>query len=131
MSNAVLLFDGVCNLCNWAVRFILKNEKDHLIKFASLQSEPGKKILFENHIPFPGPESIIFIENGKVYSKSEAILFVVRHLKSPWHLLSGLRIFPVSFRDGLYDLIARNRYKVFGKKENCPLPEKKWETRFL
>jgi predicted DCC family thiol-disulfide oxidoreductase YuxK len=129
MKN-IILFDGVCNLCNHSVQFIIKRDPKGHFKFASLQSEIGQKLVEQYGIP-KGIESIIYIENDKVYIKSSAALRISRKLNGYWRYLTILSILPSSFRDFIYDVIAKNRYKWFGKKESCLLPTKETRKRFL
>jgi len=131
MEKPILLFDGICNLCNGFVQFVLSNEKDSDITFASLQSETGQKLLKDFKVTQKGLESIVFIENGKVYEKSSAVLKITKHLKMPWNLASGFAIVPQFLSNGIYDLVAKNRYRMFGKKEVCWIPEPKWKNRFI
>ena len=131
MEKPILLFDGVCNLCNGFVQFVLSNEKNSNINFASLQSEIGQKLLKDFKVTQKGLESIVFIENGKVYEKSSAVLKIARHLKMPWNLASAFTIVPQFLSNGVYDLVAKNRYRMFGKKEVCWIPEPKWKSRFI
>lgn len=126
----VILFDGVCNLCDSSVQFILKRDPEGYFKFASLQSETGQKLLkkygFSTDI-----NSFVLIEDGKGFVKSSAALHVCMHLKGPWKMLFILRMIPPFIRDFFYDIVANNRYKLFGKKESCMLPSPKWKKRFL
>jgi predicted DCC family thiol-disulfide oxidoreductase YuxK len=126
----IILFDGICNFCNQSVQFILKRDPNGLFKFASLQGETAKLLLkkydFNNEI-----NSFVLIENERIFIKSDAALRVCRNLKGPWKLLSIFRIIPPFIRDFLYDVIAANRYKWFGKKESCMLPSQVWKKRFL
>jgi predicted DCC family thiol-disulfide oxidoreductase YuxK len=129
MEN-IILFDGVCNLCNSSVQFIIKRDPMGHFNFASLQSEIGQKLVEQYGIP-KGIESIIYIENNKVFIKSSAALRISRKLNGYWRYLTILSILPSSFRDFFYDVIAKNRYKWFGKKESCLLPTKETKKRFL
>jgi predicted DCC family thiol-disulfide oxidoreductase YuxK len=126
----IILFDGVCNLCNSSVQFVIKRDPDGCFKFASLQSEVGQSLL-EQHGFNKEIDSFFLIENQRIYSKSSAALRVCRNLNGFWKVLSILRILPPSFRDFFYDIVARNRYKWFGKKESCMLPTKEMKKRFL
>jgi predicted DCC family thiol-disulfide oxidoreductase YuxK len=130
MMEPVILFDGVCNLCNHSVQFILKRDPEGYYKFASLQGETGQKLLkqygFSSEL-----NSFVLIENDKVYVKSGAALHVCRNLIGAWKLLTILRIIPPFIRDFFYDIVANNRYKWFGKKESCMLPSAEWKKRFL
>lgn len=133
MSNPehIVLFDGVCNLCNESVSFIIKHDSKKLFKFASLQSEYAKNILTQYDKNFSGMHSIIYIEKGKIYDESNAALRISRHLDSFWRFAYLFIIVPKFLRDGVYKIIAKNRYKWFGKKESCMMPSKELKSRFL
>jgi predicted DCC family thiol-disulfide oxidoreductase YuxK len=130
-ENAVILFDGVCNFCNGAINFVLKQDKKAVFRFAPLQSEAGQKLLQEYKLSTAEFDSFVLIDNGKVYKKSAASLQVMNKLPWYWKELQLLRIIPVAFRDAIYDFIARNRYKWFGKKEQCMIPTPEMRKRFL
>ncbi|WP_235010878.1 DCC1-like thiol-disulfide oxidoreductase family protein [Aquimarina sp. AU119] len=130
VSKPVILFDGVCNLCNGWVKFILKREKNQQYLFASLQSETANKLLVDNNIP-QNLSSIILIENNTIYHKSDAVLRICRNLNSPWHLGSFFGVIPKILRDFIYDIIAANRYRWFGKQQKCELPQTDQKMRFL
>lgn len=123
MNHSVVLFDGVCNLCNSSVQFIIRRDSKGRFRFASLQSEIGKKLLDKFHFSAETSDTIILIENDKLYIKSTAALRIARKLDKLWFLLYAFIILPTSFRDLIYDFIARNRYKWFGKNESCMLPQ--------
>lgn len=129
-DTPVILFDGVCNLCNGAVNFIIRRDVKKKFRFAALQSEAGKKMhsifLTGNSI-----ESIVLISGAQVYYKSAAALQIARLLPLPWRLLYGFIIVPAFIRNAVYNFIARNRYKWFGKKERCMLPTREVLSRFL
>lgn len=127
-ESPVLFFDGVCNLCNSSVQFILKKDKRKVIKFASLQSETAAEYLRDK---LPLPDSIVFLEKGKIYTESSAALKIVPYLSLPYRILLIFNIFPKFMRDSLYRYIAKNRYKWFGKKEECMLPTPDIANRFL
>ena len=130
-TQLIILFDGVCNFCDGAVNFTIKRDKNKQIKFAALQSDIGKQLSKEYGLPENYMNSFLFIENGKMYSKSTAALKVCRHLKGLWPLCYGLIIVPSFIRNGIYDLIAKNRYKWFGQKEECMIPTPEVRARFL
>ena len=130
-DQLVLLFDGVCNLCNASVAFILKREKAAQIQFASIQSDAAKKLLLQYDHKFTDLRSILFIEDGKIYDRSAAVLRICYHLKYPWPLVRIFGILPKSWLDRLYDFVANNRYRWFGKKESCPLFLPEHENRFI
>jgi len=128
--DQIILFDGVCNLCNSSVQFIIKRDTAGYFKFASLQSESGQTLLkkcgLNNNL-----NSFVLIENNKVYLKSSAALRVCSKLGTGWRILSIFRFLPPFIRDFLYDIVAKNRYKWFGKEESCMLPLPEWKERFL
>ena len=130
-NNSIVLFDGVCNLCNNSVQFIIKKDKEKRFLFTSLQSDAGRDILLQFHLKKYDLNTIILIENGIVYQKSTAILKIVRCLPNLWKFIYGFIIIPPFIRDYLYAIIANNRYKWFGKKEVCMIPSKELEDRFL
>ncbi|OHX65976.1 thiol-disulfide oxidoreductase DCC family protein [Flammeovirga pacifica] len=122
MESKVILFDGICNLCDKSVQFIIKKEKGDIFQFASLQSEEGKVLLKKYHLDPNYTDSIVLITESKAFLKSEAALEIAKDLKSPYQLLRFGTIFPISFTDFIYDLIAKYRYTWFGKKEeSCVL----------
>ena len=132
-SEAIILFDGVCNLCNGAVQFVLKRDHSKKFKFASLQSKTGRDFSAQLKSP-PSPETIYLIENNRVYDRSTAALSIARALGAPWSLLYFFIIVPRPIRDSIYSWVARNRYRWFGKMDSCPLPDAKfpdWKDRFL
>lgn len=131
MDHPVILFDGICNLCNNAVQFVLKHDKKKLFRFASLQSDFGKSILIKYGLPTDNFNSFVLILNGKAYTKSTAALSVAKMLSGPMKLLYGFIIVPAFIRNGVYNVIANNRYKWFGKKESCMLPSPDVAARFL
>lgn len=130
-QGSIILFDGVCNFCNSAVNFTLKRNKKANISFAPLQSEAGQKLLLQYNLPVKDMESFVFIEKGKAYQRSTAALKVCRNLSGIWPLCYGLIIVPGFIRDGMYNWIAKNRYRWFGRKESCMIPTPEVRTRFL
>ena len=130
-TQPVILFDGVCNFCNSAVTFTIKRNRKANIFFAAMQSAAGQKILEQHHLPADDMKSFIFIENGIVYKQSTGALKVCRHLRGLWPLCYGFIIIPKFIRDGVYNWIAKNRYKWFGKKESCMIPTPETKARFL
>ncbi|WP_155925813.1 thiol-disulfide oxidoreductase DCC family protein [Bacillus sp. UNC438CL73TsuS30] len=126
----IVLFDGVCNLCNHSVQFIIKRDVSRKFKFASLQGETGNRIITKYGLA-PDLNSFVLIENDKVYMKSTAALRVCRELKGAWKLFAILMIIPTNSRDYIYDIIAKNRYTWFGKKNSCMLPSPELKKRFL
>ncbi|WP_042455499.1 thiol-disulfide oxidoreductase DCC family protein [Neobacillus dielmonensis] len=126
----IILFDGVCNLCTGSVQFILKRDPNGSFQFASLQGDMGQKLLKQYNLP-TSLNSFLLIEDGKPFMESTAALRVCLHLKGAWKLLGALLLIPRPIRDLLYKIIARNRYKWFGKRESCMLPLPEWKNRFL
>ena len=125
----IILFDGMCNLCNSSVQFIIQHDPKAHFHFTSQQSEFGKKLIEKQHLE--NIDSIIFIENKQVYLYSDAILEVCKELEGWLKLLYIFRFIPKIIRDKIYKLIATYRYTIFGKKESCMLPSKEIESRFL
>lgn len=130
-ASSVLLFDGVCNLCNGFVQFIVKRDSESKIHFASLQSDVAKSILRKHQLPSEHLHSVVFIENGVAYTQSAAGLRVLKSLGFPWNILYVFIILPKGFRDAVYDCIATNRYRWFGKQEVCMIPDADLGKRFL
>lgn len=130
-QNPIILFDGVCNFCNGAVNFVIKRNSKSNIRFAALQSEPGQQLLKKYKLPATTMESFVFIENGIAYKQSTAALKVCRHLRRLWPLCFGFIIIPKFIRDGIYNWIARNRYKWFGVRKQCMIPSPDLKARFL
>ncbi|WP_429748004.1 thiol-disulfide oxidoreductase DCC family protein [Bacillus salipaludis] len=126
----IVLFDGVCNLCNHSVQFIIKRDASEKFKFASLQGETGKRMITKYGLA-PDLNSFVLIENDKVYIKSTAALRVCQELKGAWKLFAILMMIPTNSRDYMYDIIAKNRYKWFGMNNSCMLPSPELKKRFL
>jgi predicted DCC family thiol-disulfide oxidoreductase YuxK len=129
-NNPVILFDGYCSLCSGSVVFILKREKKDLFRFASLQSEAGKQLI-KKFTDNTEEDSVILIENKKIFTKSLAALRIAKRLKFPWNLSYVFIIIPPFIRNYFYDLIARNRKKWFGSRSTCYFPEKNMSYKFL
>jgi predicted DCC family thiol-disulfide oxidoreductase YuxK len=129
-QSPVVLFDGVCNLCNFAVRLILKYEKKPSILFAPIQSEAGQKLLQEYH-PTVVYDSVILIEKGKIYQQSDAALRISRKLKYYWVFFYLLIWVPSFLRNPVYRFVAANRYRWFGKRDVCMVPPPEIKERFL
>jgi predicted DCC family thiol-disulfide oxidoreductase YuxK len=127
----IILFDGVCNLCSAFLIFVYERDRRAVFKFAWIQSKQGKQIL--DYIGFAADdyETIVYIEHGKIHSRSSAFLKIVKHLRFPWPILCIGIIIPPFIRNWLYDIIARNRYKFFGKKDKCMVPTGELASRFL
>jgi predicted DCC family thiol-disulfide oxidoreductase YuxK len=130
-DHPVLLFDGVCNLCNGAVQFIIQRDPNGLIHFAPLQSETGKALLTGHGLPSGDLDSAVLVEGGAVYRKADAAIRVLELLGWPYSLASVGKLLPESVRFGLYDIVAEYRYDVFGKKDRCMIPDEDVSDRFL
>lgn len=128
---ALVLFDGVCNLCQGSVQFILKRDPRGRFRFASLQSDEGSRRLAEHGLPSESLTTLVLLEEGKAYLRSTAALRIARHLSGAWPLAAVFLLVPRPLRDRIYDFIARNRYRWFGKTEACLLPRPEWRERFL
>lgn len=133
LPNAIVLFDGVCNFCNNSVQFILKRDKTAYFHFASLQSDIGQQLLREYGLLETADkiDSVVLIENGKAYTHSTAALRIARKLTWCWKMLYGIILVPPFLRNAVYRWIARNRYRWFGKRDACMIPEPQWRSRFL
>lgn len=130
-ATNIILFDGVCNFCNSSVNKIIKHDKKNRFKFAALQSEIGKKLLQKHSIDSTKIDSIILIENDVAFIKSSAILKISKHLNGIYPLAYGFIIIPTFLRDAVYDFIARNRYKWWGKKDSCMIPTQEVKSKFI
>ena len=130
-TPAVVLFDGVCNLCNGVVNFLIDRDPDASLRFASLQSEAGRALLAEAGLPQDYRESFVLIAKGTAFVRSDAALGIAHRMASPWSWLSVLRHVPRPVRDALYRFIARRRYPWFGRTDACRLPTPELRARFL
>lgn len=127
----VILFDGLCNLCNASVVFVLQWERRPEFNFASIQSETGQELLRRYGLPAGYAEAVLLIQDGKIFSGSTAALKIGQTLKFPWSFLAALGlIFPVMLRDWVYRQIARHRYQWFGKRDVCLVPTEELQSRF-
>ncbi|HEY9048411.1 MAG TPA: thiol-disulfide oxidoreductase DCC family protein [Ohtaekwangia sp.] len=130
-NHTVVLFDGVCNLCNGTVQFIIKRDPKGIFRFASLQSSYAQVLLKQVGLPSDQLYSIIVIEQGIAYEKSDAVLKIVRHLSGAWSAFTVFRIIPKFIRDALYTGLAKNRYRLFGKQDQCMIPTPELKGRFV
>lgn len=129
--DRIILFDGLCNLCNRSVRFIIKRDKQGVFKFVPLHSDLAKALLRKYNLTSKKIDSIVLIKDNSYYLKSTAVLNILKDLKGGWGLLYGLIVIPRFLRDFIYDLIAKSRYKLFGKMDNCMVPDEKIKEKFL
>jgi predicted DCC family thiol-disulfide oxidoreductase YuxK len=131
MKSSVVLFDGVCNLCNGAVQFVIKRDKKDHFKFASLQSDFGQKVLEDNAYSQSEFSSFLLLEDGKLYQKSDAAIRLFSTFSGLWFMVKLFYLIPRFLRDFIYDFIAKRRYKWFGKKHSCMLPEGDVRHKFI
>ena len=127
-ESPIVFFDGICNLCHWAVRFIIRRDGHRKFRFASLQSEYASRFLKEE-IRIAG--SVVLWKQGELHLKSTAALLIAKELEFPWPLLYGMIVLPRCLRDWLYDRIAASRYRIFGKRELCHIGDAQEADRFL
>lgn len=131
IDKPIILFDGVCNYCNSMVNFIIRQDKQKKFVFAPLQSARGRQLLLQYHLPAHDFDSFVLIHGQKARLRSSAVLNVLKSLPWYWKWTQIFWIFPPFVRDGVYNLIARNRYRWFGKKESCMIPTPETKARFL
>ncbi|MGQ0739181.1 MAG: thiol-disulfide oxidoreductase DCC family protein [Bacteroidota bacterium] len=130
-EQPLILFDGVCNFCNYWVNFAIKRDRKKKLKFTTLQGEAARRLLPQYHINPTSLSSVILIDKGKAYTQSSAALRMYKYLDGGWKLFYGLMIIPKFIRDFFYNIIARKRYKWFGKRETCIVPTAELRERFL
>ncbi|NNF06990.1 MAG: thiol-disulfide oxidoreductase DCC family protein [Candidatus Eisenbacteria bacterium] len=130
-NGPILLFDGVCNLCNAAVRFVIARDKQHQFRFASLQSQAARQALLKAGAPTDLPDSVVVIDRLGVHTRSDAALRIASILGRPWSFVAGARVLPRFLRDWVYRGVARHRYRVFGRRETCLAPTPALRERFL
>jgi predicted DCC family thiol-disulfide oxidoreductase YuxK len=130
-DKPIVLFDGVCNLCNSSVLFIVKCDFQSKLKFASLQSDYGAEQMKRFNLPPSSLNSVLLIKSGQLFQKSNAALEIARMLDGMWPGMYAFKIVPLFIRDFIYDWIAKNRYRWFGKKEECMIPTPEMKARFV
>lgn len=126
-----VLFDGVCNLCNGTVQFIIRNDRRGRFRFAALQSEAGCQLLQQYQLPEKALNTVVLIAGGRAFTRSTAALEIARRLDGAWPVCYAAIALPRFFRDAVYNFIARNRYRWFGKQEACMMPSPELKQRFL
>jgi predicted DCC family thiol-disulfide oxidoreductase YuxK len=129
--HAVVLFDGVCNLCNGFVAFVIPRDPRGRIRFAALQSDAARRLMAQTGVTAGGADSIVLVEGQRAFVRSDAALRIARHLRFPWPILYGLVVVPRPLRDWIYDIVARNRFRWFGRRDVCMLPGPDTKDRFL
>jgi predicted DCC family thiol-disulfide oxidoreductase YuxK len=130
-KHKIILFDGVCNLCNDSVKVVIKHDKKDIFRFSAIQSAVGVQMASEYGIDISKTDSILLIDKDKIYAKSTAALKIARHLSGGYPLLYGFMIVPNFIRNWVYDIIAKNRYKWFGRKDSCMIPTPELKNKFL
>ncbi|MEM6319209.1 MAG: thiol-disulfide oxidoreductase DCC family protein [Bacteroidota bacterium] len=130
-DKKVLLYDGVCNLCDGFVQFVLKRDKKPVFYFASLQSDIGQQLLEKHGVDARDLSTVVLIDGQKVYTHSDVALQIFEELGGVYRLLYPFKFLPKGFRNNIYNWVAANRYRFFGKKEVCMLPQPEWHSRFL
>lgn len=129
--QSIILFDGVCNLCNGFVQFLIKRDLKSKFKFATLQSESGQRLLGKCNLTKDKTETVILIDGGEKYIKSEAVFRIIRILGGWIKLVLIFSLLPRAFTDFIYDQVAKNRYRIFGKRNECMVPTPALRNRFL
>ncbi len=131
INSPILLFDGVCNLCNASVQWIITHDVRDTFRFAALQSETGQALLKRFGLDQVHFDSVVLVAGDRIFTHSDAPLEIARRLGGFWKLAYALKIIPRFLRDAVYNWIARNRYRWFGRQEACMLPRPEWKARFL
>lgn len=130
-SKNIVLFDGVCNLCNGAVNFLIDHDTSNVLHFASLQSDFGQEVLKDYGMKTNDFDTFVFLKNGKLFTRSQAALEVLHQLGGSWASLYLFRFVPSFVRDGIYKLVAKNRYRLFGQRDACRMPTPELKAKFL
>ena len=130
-NHKIILFDGVCNLCNASVNFVIKRDKKDTFRFAALQSEIGKELTSKFNIDSTKTDSIVLIDIDKCYVKSTAALYITKSLSGGYPLLFSFIIIPSFLRNWVYDFVAKNRYRWYGKRDVCMVPTPELKKKFL
>ena len=131
MDHPVILFDGVCNLCNGAVQFIIKRDPNGVFRFASLQSDAGQDILKRHDLPTEDFDTMVVVDGDEVLTRSTAALHILRRLGGVWWIAYAFIIVPRYLRDAVYAIVVKNRYRWFGQREECMVPTPDLKSRFL
>ncbi|MBM4385176.1 MAG: thiol-disulfide oxidoreductase DCC family protein [Deltaproteobacteria bacterium] len=131
LDGPILLFDGVCNLCNGTVQWVIAHDPEARIRFASLQSEAGRALVAKHGLPPDAMDTVVLVDGERHWVKSSAALEVLGRVGGAWRLAALLRFVPRPLRDAVYDVVARNRYGWWGKREECWVPTPELRARFL
>ena len=130
-SHLLILFDGVCNLCNGFVQFVIVRDPAARFRFGTLQSASARQVLSLHESTNPLPDTMVLVEEGRIFTRSTAALRIARRLPFPWRLASVLLVIPRPLRDWIYAIVARHRYRWFGQRERCMVPTAALRARFL
>jgi predicted DCC family thiol-disulfide oxidoreductase YuxK len=130
-DKGIILFDGVCNFCNSSINFIIRKDDTDYFRFLTLQSEKGKAIVARHNLDPENLQTVILLENGRIYTRSTAALRIARKLKGGWKLFYAFIVVPALIRDMGYNLIAKYRYKWWGKQDACMVPTPEIRKKFL
>jgi predicted DCC family thiol-disulfide oxidoreductase YuxK len=128
---SIVLFDGVCALCNGFVQFVIARDPRGRFRFGALQSASARRVLELHDAPAPFPDTIALVEDGRIFTRSTAALRIARHLTFPWPLAFALIVVPRALRDGIYALVAGHRYQWFGRRDHCMVPSPALRARFI
>jgi predicted DCC family thiol-disulfide oxidoreductase YuxK len=130
-EGPLVLYDGTCGLCNRSVQLILRHDRRGRFRFAALQSDPGRALLERHGLPTDELSTIVLIDGGRAFTRSRAALRIAGRMDAPWPLLRALLVVPRPLADAVYGLVARNRYRMFGRADACMLPPPEVRARFL
>jgi predicted DCC family thiol-disulfide oxidoreductase YuxK len=130
-QHHIVIFDGVCNFCNGVVNFIIRRDPKALFSFTPMQSESGERLIEKYDATMVGVDTILLIKNGQCYERTDAAIEIAGDLTGLWSMFRVFKILPKSFRDYFYRLFARNRYKLFGRREECMIPSPEVRDRFI
>ena len=128
---SLVLFDGVCHLCNGFVQFVIARDPAGRFQFGALQTPSARRVLDLHDTPDPLPDTLVLVDQGRVFTRSTAVLRIARHLTFPWPLAYAFLAVPRPFRDWIYAIVARHRYRWFGKREHCMVPTPAIRARFI
>lgn len=131
MDASIILFDGVCNLCNGFVNFVIPRDRQAKFRFGSLQSSAGQELLKAHSYKSESMTTVILLENNQLYTESTAVLKILRKLGGAWSLFYIFMVVPKFIRDFMYNLVSRHRYRLFGKREYCRIPTPELKNRFI
>lgn len=131
LPERIIVFDGVCHFCNGWVQFLLRHDRSARLYFAPMQGECGRQLLLEQGMDASDPSTFLLLRDGKIHTQSDAALRILADLGWPWRAAAMLRILPTTLRDAGYRILARNRYRWFGKRDACMVPSEEQRSRFL